>query len=96
MAAGIWKKIKNGLHKAWNGVKKAAGWLNNKVIKPVVKPIANVAAPVIDSILPGAGTAIKAGVNIGSGIIDGDRGSQRQAIDWAKANIPIRFKSTDM
>lgn len=93
MAAGFFKKLKNGLVKAWKGVKKAAKWVNDKVVKPIVKPIANAVAPVVDTIVPGLGTGIRAGVNIASGIVDGDSGSRREAIDWAKANIPVRFKN---
>lgn len=89
---GFFKKLKNGLVKAWKGIKKGARWVNNKIIKPVVKPIANLAAPIINSIAPGVGTAIKAGVNVGSGLIDGNNDAQKQAIDWATANIPVRLK----
>ena len=92
MAIGFFKKLKNGLVKAWNGIKKGAKWVNNKVLKPVLKPIANAAAPIVNGVVPGLGTAIQAGVNTASGIIDGDSKSQKQVIDWASANLPVRLK----
>ncbi|EAY17932.1 hypothetical protein TVAG_225580 [Trichomonas vaginalis G3] len=65
MAAGIWNKI-------WGGIKKAAKWVGDKVIKPV----ANVAK----QYLPAIGTAVGAkfggvkGAQIGNtvgGIVQG-------------------------
>ena len=84
MAIGIFKKIKNGLKKAFNAVKTGAKWLNNKVIKPVVKPILNAAAPAINSVAPGVGTAIQTGVNLGSRILDGDRGAVSEAVNLVR------------
>ena len=34
VAFGIWKKIKNG-------IKKVAKWTNDKIVKPIVKPVLN-------------------------------------------------------
>lgn len=36
VAVGFWKKIKNG-------IKSGAKWLNNNIVKPVVKPVLNAA-----------------------------------------------------
>ena len=92
MAIGFFKKLKNGLVKAWNGIKKGAKWVNNKVLKPVLKPIANAAAPIVNGIVPGLGTAIQTGVNTASGLIDGSPSAKSQVMDWANANIPVRYK----
>ena len=43
MAWGLWNKIKNGFKKVGNFVKKAAGFVTDKVIKPF-KPIISAAA----------------------------------------------------
>ena len=47
MSVGIWNKIKSFLSKAWSGVKKGSKWLNDKVIKPIIKPALQVVAPAI-------------------------------------------------
>lgn len=48
MAWGLWNKIKQGFKKVGNFVKKAAGFVADKVIKPfkpVISTVANVIAP---------------------------------------------------
>jgi hypothetical protein len=70
MGWGIFNKLKKGFQKIGGKIIGAAKWVNDKVIKPVVKPIMNVAAPIINSFIPGPGTAIQKGVDIGSNIAD--------------------------
>ena len=71
MAWGIFKKIKDGFKKVVGGIKKGAQWLGNNVLKPIVKPIVNAAAPVVDKFLSGVGTAVKTGVDVLSDITAG-------------------------
>ena len=63
MAWGIFKKIKDGFKKVIGDIKKGAQWLGNNVLKPIATPIVNAVAPVLDTIKPGAGTALQTGVN---------------------------------
>ena len=71
MAWGIFKKIKDGFKKVVGGIKKGVQLLGNNVLKPIVKPIADIAAPVVDKFLPGVGTAVKTGVDALSNITSG-------------------------
>jgi phage-related protein len=70
MAWGVWNKIKNGIKKVAGGIGKAASWVNDKIIKPVIKPIANAVAPIIDGFVPGLGSTIRNGIDAGSGFAD--------------------------
>ena len=56
MAWGLWNKIKQGFKKVGNVVKKAASFVNDKVIKPFKPVITNVA----DTLMPGAGRVVEA------------------------------------
>ena len=78
MAWGLWNKIKNGF-------KKAAGWVKDKVIKPVVnnvvkpfKPIISAAATAIN---PALGAAVTTGMNVAEKISDEGYGSVAKS--WA-------------
>ena len=51
MAWGLWNKIKQGFKKVGAGIKKAADWVTNKVIKPFKPFIAGAAS----AISPAAG-----------------------------------------
>lgn len=87
MAIGFFKKLKNGWRKFSKGVQKAAKWVNNKVIKPVAKPILNTVADFV----PG-GQLIKGGVDAVSNLIDGGEQNVNEAFDWARQNIPVRTR----
>lgn len=67
MAWGIFKKIKDGFKKVVGGLKKGAKWLGTHVVKPLAKPIVDIAAPVVDKFIPGAGTLVKKGVDMLAG-----------------------------
>ena len=56
MAWGLWNKIKQGFKKVGNFVKKAASFVNDKVIKPFKPVITNVA----NAIIPGSGRIVEA------------------------------------
>ena len=56
MAWGLWNKIKQGFKKVGNVVKKAASFVNDKVIKPFKPVITNVA----NAIIPGSGRIVEA------------------------------------
>ena len=89
MAWGIFKKIKDGFKKVIGGIKKGAQWLGNNVLKPIVKPIVNAAAPVVDKFLPGVGTAVKTGVDALSDITTGN---SRKAFQNLANNPKIQLR----
>jgi hypothetical protein len=70
MAFGLWKKIKQGIKKVAGGIGKAIGWVNDKIIKPVIKPLAPVLGGIANAIIPGSGIAVAGGINAGSSILD--------------------------
>ena len=89
MAWGIFKKIKDGFKKVIGGIKKGAQWIGNNILKPIAKPIVNAVAPVVDTIIPGVGTALKTGVNA---ITDITTGNSRKAIQDLVNNPKIKLK----
>ena len=88
MAWGLWNKIKQG-------IKKAAGWVKDKVIKPVVntvvKPFKPVISTVAGAINPKVGALVNAGMNVtekwanGEKVIDKDTVKEigGNAFKWA-------------
>ena len=56
MAWGLWNKIKQGFKKVGGAIKKAASFVNDKVIKPFKPVISKVA----DTFLPGSGRIVEA------------------------------------
>ena len=78
MAWGLWNKIKNGF-------KKAAGWVKDKIIKPVVntvvKPFKPIISGVATAINPAVGAAVTTGMNIAEKISDEGFGSVAKS--WA-------------
>ena len=72
MAWGLWNKIKQGFKKVGNFVKKAASFVNDKVIKPFKPVITNVA----NAILPGSGRIVEA---VSDGIDDVANGNFKGA-----------------
>ena len=78
MAWGLWNKIKNGF-------KKAAGWVKDKVLKPVVnnvvKPFKPIIAGVADKIKPGAGAVVNTVLGVAEKVSDEGFGSVAKS--WA-------------
>ena len=72
MAWGLWNKIKQGFKKVGNAVKKAASFVNDKVIKPFKPVISKVA----DTLLPGSGRIVEA---VSDGIDDVANGNFKGA-----------------
>ena len=72
MAWGLWNKIKQGFKKVGNFVKKAASFVNDKIIKPFKPVITNVA----NAILPGSGKIVEA---VSDGIDDVANGNFKGA-----------------
>ena len=64
MALEIFKKIKDGFKKVVGGIKKGAKWLGTYALKPLAKSIDDIAAPVVNSSIPGAGTLVQKGVDM--------------------------------
>ena len=56
MAWGLWNKIKQGFKKVGGAIKKAASFVNDKIIKPFKPVISKVA----DTIIPGSGRVVEA------------------------------------
>ena len=56
MAWGLWNKIKQGFKKVGGAIKKAASFVNDKIIKPFKPVISNVA----NAIVPGSGRVVEA------------------------------------
>jgi hypothetical protein len=63
MAWGVFKKIKDGLYKAGKAVANVAGkvWNGAKQVLPKIGGIVGVAAPALNQLAPGAGTALQTG-----------------------------------
>ena len=72
MAWGLWNKIKQGFKKVGNAIKKAASFVNDKVIKPF-KPVLS---KVADTIIPGSGRIVEA---VSDGIDDVASGNWKGA-----------------
>jgi hypothetical protein len=70
MGFGLWKKIKNGLHKVWGGMKKAGEFVYRNVVKPLAPVILPAAGKLIggavDTVIPGAGSIIQGVANAGA------------------------------
>ena len=77
MAWGLWKKIKSGVRKAGNWLKKAAGVVNEKVIKPF-KPIIG---GIVNSFVPGAGKYVD---TVSDGLDAVSDGGVKGAIEWGR------------
>lgn len=82
MAWGLWNKIKKGFQKIGRGIRKGLGWVNDKIIKPVLKPIAGVAAPIVDRFIPGAGAFLKPVTDVVSDGIDVVTGNKSAKDAW--------------
>ena len=77
MAWGLFNKIKKGFKKVKDGVVKAAGWVNNNIIKPFKPMITTVA----NKFLPGSGAA----VDLASNVIDAADNE-----DWDRVRTTVR------
>ena len=80
MAWGLWNKIKQGFKKVGNFVKKAASFVNDKVIKPFKPVITNVA----NAIVPGSGRIVEA---VSDGIDDVANGNYKGAAQRVISNV---------
>ena len=90
MAWGIFKKIKDGFKKVIGGIKKGAQWFGCHILKPIAKPIIDVAAPVLDRIKPGIGTAVKAGVDTLTGLTNNIVGANGHGIRVTNPKIRMQ------
>jgi hypothetical protein len=73
MAWGVFKKIKDGLYKAGKTVANVAGkvWNGAKQVLPKIGGIVGVAAPALNSYMPGAGTALQSAYNTANSVVNG-------------------------
>ena len=81
MAWGLWNKIKQGIRKAGNFLKKGVQFVADKVVKPF-KPIISTAANIIN---PAFGKAVDKGMNIIEKVSDGGGSIEGMAKQWAKS-----------
>ena len=65
-AFGWYNKVKKWGKNLWNGVKKAASWVNNKIIKPL-KPVAKTVAT---AVAPAAAPVINKVIDTTSSVLD--------------------------
>ena len=77
MAWGLWNKIKQGFKKVGNFAKKAATFVNDKVIKPF-KPMITAVA---DKFIPGGGKIVE---ELSDGI---DEFAAGRGTEWSKNKI---------
>ena len=77
MAWGLFNKIKKGFKKVGSAFKKAAGWVNDKVIKPF-KPLITTAA---NTFFPGSGAIVDV---VSDGVDAVSKG------DWKGASNTVR------
>ena len=99
MAWGLWNKIKQGFKKVGGAIKKAASFVNDKVIKPF-KPIISAAASAFNPTLGRVvDTGMKAvekfsdeGTSWGSGSAELDPEKVRRGVETAKSWASRTFK----
>ena len=87
MAWGLWNKIKKGFKKVGSAFKKAANFVNDKVIKPFKPAIKGIA----DRFIPGAGAAVDMASGAVDAIANGDYGGAKASAadiaEWARKNL---------
>ena len=92
MAWGLWNKIKQGFKKVGNFVKKAASFVNDKVIKPFKPVITNVA----NAIIPGSGRIVEAVSDGIDDVVNGNfKGAAQRVVGLANPNARPGFASAD-
>ena len=84
MSWGLFNKVKKGFKKVGSAFKKAAEFVNDKIVKPF-KPVIKAA---VNSYLPGAGIAVdaaSAGIDaLTKGDYNGAKYSANEVAKWAK------------
>ena len=83
MAWGLFNKIKKGFKKVGSAFKKAAGFVNDKIVKPF-KPLIKTA---VNAFVPGAGAIVDVASDGIDGVSKGDWGgakdSAKNIASWA-------------
>ena len=83
MAWGLFNKIKKGFKKVGSAFKKAASWVNDKIVKPF-KPLIKTA---VNSFVPGAGAIVDVasdGIDaVSKGYWSGAKQSAQGIASWA-------------
>ena len=75
MAWGLFNKIKKGFKKVGSAFKKAAGFVNDKIVKPF-KPLIKTA---VNSFIPGAGVVVDVASDGIDAVTKGDWGGAAQS-----------------
>ena len=93
MAWGLWNKIKQGFKKVGNFVKKAASFVNDKVIKPFKPVITKVA----DTLLPGSGRVVEAVSDGIDEVANGNfKGAAQRMVGMANPNSARPYRKLNM
>ena len=83
MAWGLFNKIKKGFKKVGSAFKKAAGFVNDKIVKPF-KPLIKTA---VNTFVPGAGALVDVASDGIDSISKGDWGGTKESVkgitSWA-------------
>ena len=75
MAWGLFNKIKKGFKKVGSAFKKAASWVNDKIVKPF-KPLIKTA---VNSFVPGAGAIVDVASDDIDAVSKGDWSGAKQS-----------------
>ena len=87
MAWGLFNKIKKGFKKVGSAFKKAANWVNDKVVKPF-KPLIKTA---VNAFVPGAGAIVDVASDGIDAATKGDWGGAKQSAQGISAWANNRF-----
>ena len=83
MAWGLFNKIKKGFKKVGSAFKKAAGWVNDKIVKPF-KPLIKTA---VNAFVPGGGALVDVASDGIDSVSKGDWGGAKESakgiVSWA-------------
>ena len=88
MAWGLFNKIKKGFKKVGSAFKKAASWVNDKVVKPF-KPLIKTA---VNTFVPGGGAIVDAASDGIDAVTKGDWNGAKQSAQGIAAWSNNRFK----
>lgn len=99
MAWGVFKKIKDGLikvgnkiksgaKKAWTGIKKAAGWVNEKIIQPLAPSVSQALMQSGDPKLMAIGSGVMAGSAVFGNVINALNKNNPKGAVTALRDIP--------
>lgn len=84
----VGKKIKEGAKKVWEGTKKVAGWVNEKIIQPLAPSVSQALITSGDPKLAAIGTGVMAGSAVFGNVVDALNKNNPKAAVTALRDIP--------